>query len=179
LAVDDSSLAQLIPRDGATGFAAIVDAHWTGVYRLLYCMTGNVHDAEELTQETFLRAIRRVDSFRPGSQMRSWLFRIASNACRDLRRKQRRSRCVPLADDLAGSGQHPGHRLETAEQGELLRAAIEDLSEATRTVFHLRVEESLSFREIAELVETTEEAARWHMHQARTKLLKRFGGKAD
>ena len=106
--------------------------------------------------------------------MRSWLLRIASNACQDVRRRQRRAKRVPLPDDLPDTAAAPGHRLETAEQGRLLRAAMEDLSETTRTVFHLRAEESLPFREIAEMLGTTEQAARWHMHQARRKLLDRM-----
>jgi len=52
---------------------------------------------------------------------------------------------------------------------------MEELSELTRLVFHLRAQEDLPFREIAELAGTTEQAARWHMHQARTKLLARLG----
>jgi RNA polymerase sigma factor (sigma-70 family) len=106
--------------------------------------------------------------------MRCWLLRIATNACLDLRRKQKRSKRAPLQDDPADPGRHPGYRLETAEQAELVRAAMEELSETTRTVFHLRAQESLSFREIAAVLETTEQAARWHMHQARSKLLKRM-----
>jgi RNA polymerase sigma-70 factor (ECF subfamily) len=137
-------------------------------------MSGNRHDAEELTQETFLRALRRLDTFRPGTQMRSWLLRIATNVCLDLRRKQKRGKGVPLQEDLAGPAICPGYRLETAEQAERLRAAMQELPETARTIFHLRVQESLSFREIAELVGTTEQAARWHMHQARRKLLHRM-----
>ena len=62
----------------------------------------------------------------------------------------------------------------TAEQAALVRAALEELSDLTRMVFHLRVQEDLSFKEIAELAGTTEQAARWHMHQARMRLLKRL-----
>ena len=157
-----------------SGFAAVVTDHWTPIFRMLYWKTGNVSDAEDLTQETFARAWRSLDSFVPGTRMRAWLFRIASNACQDLRRKQQRDKRVPLPEDLPDSARHPGYGLETAEQSELVYAALRDLSETTRTVFHLRVQESLSFREIAELLETTEEAARWHMHQARSRLLKHF-----
>ena len=178
MAIDETDLAERRPATRQRGFAAVVDAHWTPVFRLLFCMTGNVHDAEELTQETFLRALRRLDTFRPGTQMRCWLLRIATNACLDLRRRQNRGRNVPLTDDLPDAGPRPGYRLETAEQAQLLQAAMQELTETARTVFHLRVQESLSFREIAALVGTTEQAARWHMHQARSKLLKRMQERA-
>jgi RNA polymerase sigma-70 factor (ECF subfamily) len=153
-------------------FANVVREHWTCVYRFIYCVSGDSHDAEDLTQETFLRAWNRLDSFCPGSGMRAWLLKIASNAWRDVGRRRGRVAFSSLEMDLVGSFASPDHRLETAEQGELLSRALEQLSEMTRMVFHLRAQEELSFREIAEAVGTTEQGARWHMHQARAKLMK-------
>jgi len=172
LAIAETDLNVQVSAAPPDGFAAAVDVHWSAVFRLLFCMTGNTHDAEELAQETFLRAWRRFDSFRPGTQLRAWLLRIATNACLDVQRQRKRARQTPLPDDLPDAQNGPGHRLETAEQAALLRAAMNGLSETTRTVFHLRATESLSFREIAEMLGTTEQAARWHMHQARRKLVK-------
>jgi RNA polymerase sigma factor (sigma-70 family) len=174
VAIDQTELETQDVSEDPSDLAAIVEAHWSAVYRLLYWMTGNSHDAEELTQETFLRAFRRMESFRPGTQLRSWLLRIATNACLDVKRKRRRARSVPLPENVPSRGRHPGYCLETAEQAELLQAAVEELTETTRAVFHLRVQESLPFREIAELLGSTEQAVRWHMHQARTKLLRRM-----
>jgi RNA polymerase sigma-70 factor (ECF subfamily) len=159
---------------GANPFAAVVAAHWDAVYRLLYTLTGNTHDTEDLTQETFLRALNRWSSFTPGSNIRAWLLRIASNAFFDVRRKRQRVKMDPLADDPPGMAQPPELPLELAEQDELLRVAVEELSETARLVFHLRATEELSFREIATILGTSEEAARWHMHQARTRLVKRL-----
>jgi RNA polymerase sigma-70 factor (ECF subfamily) len=161
--------------DDITDFAGVVNAHWSAVYRLLHTLTGNLHDTEDLTQETFLRALRRRDSYQAGTRLRAWLLRIASNAFFDLRRKRQRSRTEPLASDPPGRASHPERRLETVEQSALLQAALQDLTELTRLVFHLRAQEDLSFREIAELAGTTEQAARWHMHQARSRLLQQLG----
>jgi len=138
-------------------------------------MTGRVEESEDLTQETFLRAMTRIDSFQPGTRMRSWLLRIASNAFFDEHRKRKRSRLEPLRGEVQAHDPRADHALETAEQAGLVRAAMEELSELTRLVFHVRAQEDLPFREIAELAGTTEQAARWHMHQARTKLLARLG----
>jgi len=160
--------------DGPGRLAAIVEDNWTSVYMLLFSMTGRTHDAEDLTQETFLRAFDRLDSFRPPARMRSWLLRIATNACLDLLRKRKRSKSVPLPDDLRGAAELPGFRLEIAEESQRLRAALGELSETARAVFLLRVQESLSFREIADLLGSTEQAVRWHMHHARTRLLQRM-----
>jgi RNA polymerase sigma-70 factor, ECF subfamily len=158
-------------------FAAVVNEHWSSVFRLLRSLGGDVHAAEDLTQETFLRALDRIAGFAPGTNMRAWLLRIATNAYFDEQRKRKRSRSRAFDEEVPSRSVEPGHDLETAEQAALARAAMEELTELTRLVFHLRVEEDLSFREIAELAGTTEQSARWHMHQARTKLLARLGEK--
>lgn len=152
----------------------VVCEFWSSVYRFLYCVTGNAHDAEDLTQETFLRAWNRLDSFHSGSCIKPWLLRIAANAAHDVRRRRGRVGFSSLEHDPPSATSSPESRVELAEQEMLLAKAVEHLSEMTRMVFHLRVQESLSFREIAEMVGTTEQGARWHMHQARTKLLKLF-----
>jgi RNA polymerase sigma-70 factor (ECF subfamily) len=156
-------------------FAAVVHEHWTAVFRLAQTLSGSVHGAEDLTQETFLRALDRLDRFEKGTNMRAWLLRIATNAFFDEQRKRKRAKTEPLGDEPPSRTPPLDWHLETAEQAALARAAMEELTELTRLVFHLRVQEDLSFREIAELAGTTEQSARWHMHQARTKLLARLG----
>ncbi|MBL8797921.1 MAG: sigma-70 family RNA polymerase sigma factor [Planctomycetia bacterium] len=174
MARNDSPRANPTSALSRVDFAAVVNEHWTGVYRLLHRLTGNSHDTDDLTQETFLRALNRLETFQAGTNLRAWLLRIASNAFFDLQRKRQSNRQQPLPDDAVSPERPPGQALETGEQGRLLRIALEELSETARLVFHLRVEEELSFREIADILGGTEEAARWHMHQARGKLLKRL-----
>jgi RNA polymerase sigma-70 factor (ECF subfamily) len=156
-------------------FEMVVHQHFSAVYRLLWSLTGDAHQTEDLAQETFLRGLQRFDTFRPGTNLRAWLLRIASNAFLDDRRKRKRVRSAPLDSDLAGPVAGPGYALETAERSSLVRSALEELSDLTRLVFHLRVQEDLSFRDIAELAGTTEQAARWHMRHARVHLLARLG----
>lgn len=157
-------------------FTAVVHEHWDAVFRLAQTLSGSVHRAEDLTQETFFRALDRIAAFEPGTNMRAWLLRITTNAFLDEQRKQKRAKTEALSAEPASQAAPLDWRLETAEQAALARAAMEELTELTRLVFHLRVQEDLSFREIAELAGTTEQAARWHMHQARTKLLERLSG---
>lgn len=157
-------------------FAAVVHAHWAAVFRLLVVMTGNVHDTEELTQETFLRALRSFQSFRPETNLRAWLLRIATNAWSDVRRKRQRIPFKTLDHEPPDRSAAPESRLELAEGARLVERAMEQLSETARAVFHLRVVEELSFREIAEMLDTSEQAARWQMHDARKKLLRQMSG---
>jgi RNA polymerase sigma-70 factor (ECF subfamily) len=157
--------------------AALVRAYWAPIARFLYRMTNHVHDAEDLTQETFLRALKGLDTFRPGTNVRAWLFQIACNAFLDRKRKDKRLPLQALPHEPPAAEAAVGQALETAEQAALVRAALEDLTDLTRMVFHLRVEEGLSFREIAELTGSTEQAARWHLHHARVTLLNRLRGR--
>jgi RNA polymerase sigma factor (sigma-70 family) len=156
-------------------FTSMVNDHWDAVYRLLHTLCGNIHDTEDLTQETFLRAMNRLETFQTGTNLRSWLLKIGSNAFYDQQRKRKRAKSKPLDQELPGTDAAPDRAIETAQQAALIRAAMLELSELTRMVFHLRVTEDLSFREIAAIAGTTEQAARWHMHRARTKLLERLG----
>ena len=159
-------------------FEEVVEAHWTAVYRLLYSLSGHAHDTEDLSQETFLRAMRRWDTFKKGTNLRAWLLRIATNAFFDVRRKKKILKINALAEDIVGDGKAVDSDLENAEEAALIRLAMKELSELTRLVFHLRVTEELSFKEISELADITEVAARQHMHQARSKLLKRLSDSA-
>ncbi len=153
---------------------ALVQEHWTPVYRFLYRVSGHVQDTEDLVQETFLRALARWDSYTAGTNLRAWLLRIACNAFVDGKRKQKRRRQEALAAEPSDRGPAVGDCVETAEQAALALAALEGLTDLTRAVFHLRVQEDLSFREIAQVCGTTEESARWHMHHARTFLRKKL-----
>jgi RNA polymerase sigma factor (sigma-70 family) len=156
-------------------FKEVVEAHWTAVYRLVYSLTGNPHDTEDLTQETFLRAFKRWDTFQKGTNLRAWLLRIATNAFFDIKRKRQTLRIGPLTEDVVSQDRSAESLLDVTEQGALVRVAMQELTELTRLVFHLRVTEELSFKEIAGIADITEVAARQHMHQARAKLLKRLG----
>lgn len=168
------SLAELTSAEPPDHFEEVVETHWTAVYRLLYSLSGNAHDSEDLTQETFLRAMRRWDTFQKGSNLRAWLLRIGTNAFFDIKRKKKTLKINALSEDIVSEGKAVDHSLEMQEEGELVRLAVLELSELTRLVFHLRVTEDLSFKAIAEMAGITEVAARQHMHQARYKLLRRL-----
>ena len=98
-------------------FAAVVAEHWEAVYRLLRSLSGDVHEIDDLVQETFVRALARLDTFRPGTQMRAWLLRIASNAFFDERRRARRRRRAPLIDELPDAGEYEIGSIAMANSG--------------------------------------------------------------
>jgi RNA polymerase sigma-70 factor (ECF subfamily) len=118
--------------------------------------------------------MKRWETFTEGTNLRAWLLRIATNAFFDIKRRKLALKIGPLPDDVVGDDRSVESALDNAEQGALVRVAMQELTELTRLVFHLRVTEELSFKEIAGIAGVTEVAARQHMHQARTKLLKRL-----
>jgi RNA polymerase sigma-70 factor (ECF subfamily) len=174
--LSETHLPKAEPHDPSPGtdFAAQVEQHWSAVCRYLHTLTGNAHDTEDLAQETFLKAWRSSAAFQAGTNCRAWLLRIAGNTFFDLWRRRKRAAAETLGDDVYAASAHPAEPLIVAEQAELLRGAMNELPPVTRAVFHLRAAEELSFREIAEAVGVSEVAARWHMGQARKKLLARL-----
>ena len=155
-----------------SGFARLVDRYWDRLYRWLYHLTRDRHTAEDLAQETFLKALAGIGSFRPGSNFRAWVFRIGHNNFVNPKRADRRTK-HPLPDDAAWP--EVGGPVDTAENREALELvgkAVAELPSDFRAALLLRVEEGLSFREVAKVLGTTEETARWRVFKARQKLIK-------
>jgi len=182
---DPEPSSQGLPEDGDQNVAKgpgigdpaeWVIVHWDATYKLLYRLTFNRHDAEDLTQETFLRAIERQSSFKPGTNFRAWLMRIATNAFLDRQRRKKILRISALPDNIPQDAPAPGKGLEESERHASVEAAIAELPETQRIIFMLRGQEELSFREIGHAIGMTEETARWHMMQARRQLLAKLDG---
>ncbi|AWM39914.1 ECF RNA polymerase sigma factor SigE [Gemmata obscuriglobus] len=157
-----------------SAFALLIDAYWDRLYRWLYHLTRDRHTAEDLTQETFLRALAAVKSFRPGSNFRAWVFRIGHNNFVNQKRSERRTK-HQLSDETpapASEGNSAESAAENREALEVVSRAVADLPSDFRAALLLRVEEGLSFREVAKVLNTTEETARWRVFKARQKLMK-------
>src|SRR5438445_12201084 len=128
---------------------------------------GEREGIEELVQDTFVRAFASLDSFRGESSLRTWLFTIERRLMLDRRRAERRSReTVPVqeSDHVSEYGALDG--LIAEEEQARVRKAIEALAPTEREVFTLKVQQGLSYKEIAEVVGSTEGAARVHYHNA-------------
>jgi RNA polymerase sigma-70 factor (ECF subfamily) len=153
-------------------FARLIERYWDRLYRWLYHLARDRHTAEDLTQETFLKALAAVSSFRPGSNFRAWVFRIGHNNFVNQKRTERRTK-HQLPEDAAAP--ELGNAESSAENREALEAvsrAVSELPSDFRAALLLRVEEGLSFREVAKVLNTTEETARWRVFKARQKLMK-------
>ena len=145
---------------------ALVARHAPAVARFLVSC-GEHREVEELVQDTFVRAFGAIESFRADSTLRTWLFTIARRLLLDRRRADRRRRDrVQIAEGDAVTEVDALDGVVADETEARLRQAVEQLSPKQREVFTLRVTEGLTYRDIADVVGSTEGAARVHYHNA-------------
>jgi RNA polymerase sigma-70 factor (ECF subfamily) len=168
--------AELIERwkDGDSRAATqLVGRHSQALARFA-ASSGERDGIEELVQDTFVRAFASLDSFRGESSLRTWLFTIERRLMLDRRRAEKRSReTVPIEESDHVSEYGALDSLIAEEAQERVRRSLDALSPTQRDVFTLRVQQGLSYREIAEVVGSTEGAARVHYHIA-IKTVKEF-----
>ncbi|MFO0925586.1 MAG: sigma-70 family RNA polymerase sigma factor [Gemmataceae bacterium] len=176
-AAEEADWVRAAQRHDRQAFARLVEAYWGRLFRWLFQLTGNRHLAEDLAQEAFLKALAHLHRFRAGTNFKAWLFRIAHNAFANHARADRRRTTLP--DDLPAPQRGPVEAACGKEAVAHLAAAIDRLPTDFRAALLLRVEEELSFREIAAVLDTTEETARWRVFKARQKLLDLLGPPPD
>ena len=129
--------------------------------------SGERDDIEELVQDTFARAFSSLESFRGESSFRTWLFTIERRLMLDRRRSVRRNRTTVSVQAGDASTEFTALDALLADEAQSrVRKAVDSLSPMQREVFTLRVEQGLSYRDIAEVTGSTEGAARVHYHGA-------------
>jgi RNA polymerase sigma-70 factor (ECF subfamily) len=154
---------QTLPSDGdlvrraqageREAFGVLVRRYQRRVFSLGIRMLRNRSDAEDLVQETFLRAFRALDRFEPDRPLAPWLYRIATNrALSSLERRGRRNH-EELSPSLAAAGPNPEEETDKRRLERAVRAAVAELPPEQRAILALRVGEELSYREIAEVVD--------------------------
>ena len=166
---DESTDLELIARwrSGDERAATSLVARHAGALARFAVSLGLRSDVEEVVQDTFVRAFGSIDSFRADSSLRTWLFTIVRRLILDRRRADRRRRDETSIDDSDAATEFDALDEIVAEEAEgRVRNAVDRLSRLQREVFLLRVNEGLSYKEIAEVVGSTEGAARVHYHNA-------------
>ena len=180
-----TSETQLVTRAQHGDTAAlteIVETHQQRIYHVALRMCGNVQDAEETMQETFLNALEALPRFEGRSKLSTWLYRIASNACLMRRRREANAPVISAADNdlLLDEEMMPRYFVEWSvkpdealldqELHEMMEQAIQELPPSLRIVFIWRELEGLSTAETAEAVGISESAAKVRLHRARLQL---------
>jgi len=167
---DDASLDRTLIqrwRDGDERAAtAIVQRHAPALARFASRL-GVADDIDEVVQDTFVRAFSALDGFRSDSSLRTWLFTIERRIVIDRRRSSsRRGKDVEVEDAHAATGYDALDVLVADEASQRMMQAIGKLTRMQRDVFTLRVQEGRSYKEIADILDSSEGAARVHYHNA-------------
>ncbi len=153
----------------------IVRAHSARVYRLAYRLTGNPHDAEDLTQEVFVRVFRSLSSYTPGT-FEGWLHRITTNLFLDQARRKQKIRFDPLAEDadqrLPGRTPTPERALHDQLFDADVETALAQLPPDFRAAVVLCDIEGLSYEEIAGILDVKLGTVRSRIHRGRSLLRK-------
>jgi RNA polymerase sigma-70 factor (ECF subfamily) len=151
----------------------IYETYYMQVYSFVMTLAGNKDTAQEITQETFFRAMTSKHSFRGESQPLSWLCAIAKNLYTDeLRRKARHGGELP--EERPDESPSIEERLADKDMSFRIHLALHDLGEPYKEVFELRVFGELSFKQIGTIFKKTESWARVTYHRARMKLKERL-----
>ncbi|MFQ5568103.1 MAG: RNA polymerase sigma factor [Rhodothermales bacterium] len=156
-------------------FCELVEQYQRPLYALAYDLTGNHHDAEDLSQEVFIKAYRGVSGFRGEAQLYSWLYRIAVNTYLNKRRKKA-LRFRQLWDDFSQAPRDhapqrgPEEHLEADAIRQHVDAALKTLSPRERSAFVLRHYQNLSLKEVAAVMEVAEGTVKSLLFRAMQKL---------
>ncbi|TMQ79547.1 RNA polymerase sigma factor SigE, partial [Actinomadura soli] len=151
----------------------IVSEHSTRVFRLAYRLTGNRHDAEDLTQDVFIRVFRSLSSYTPGT-FEGWLHRITTNLFLDRARRKQRIRFDALGDDAAerlqGREPSPAQAYDERHLDADIQRALDDLVPEYRAAVVLCDIEGLSYEEIAATLNVKLGTVRSRIHRGRAQL---------
>jgi RNA polymerase sigma-70 factor, ECF subfamily len=183
-AADDSELLQSAREGNATAFDTLIRRHDRFLYRIARSVLLDDYEAEDVVQETFIKAFKGLENFRGEARLSTWLTRIALNEA--LARKRRRRNTVELEalqhrtnalepSPMIAPAQDP--ELSTAQQQirKLLERAIDGLPDSLRTVFVMRDVEELSTAEAARLLGLGEPTVKTRLHRARRMLREVLG----
>jgi RNA polymerase sigma-70 factor (ECF subfamily) len=185
-AASETGLVERCRRGDATAFARLVALHEGMVFNLSARLLGDAEEARDLSQEVFLQVFRTLGRFEGRSSLRTWIYRIVVNQCRNRQRwwrRRRRDRALPLQDltetqearlseGQAGGG--PQQELERRDRARMVQAALSALSFDHRAVLMLREVEGLSCEEIAATLAVPAGTVKSRLARAREALRQRL-----
>jgi RNA polymerase sigma-70 factor (ECF subfamily) len=163
-----------------TAWEAIVRLHWRRVFNIAYKFVGKHDQAEDLTQDVFLKLFKSLDTFDRRANFQTWLISVSRNLCIDHYRSIRKERETMNRDvdpaDLSpvSTTRSPYASLEQRDRVELLRAALDKLAPTLRTAVMLRDIQELSYQEIADQLRLPEGTVKSRINRGRTELARQI-----
>ncbi len=178
----DAELVRLSTNGNEEAFEKLLDKYEGKIFNLAYRMLGNVEDAEDATQDAFMKAYSSLSGFRGDSSFSTWLYRIAKNVCLDeIRRRQRNpvhSLDKPIKTDegdqlerqIEDDSPTPEDTIVTNEQQVVIEKAMQKLPAHHRTVIIFRDIEGFSYSQIAEILDVKLGTVKSRLYRARNNL---------
>lgn len=177
--MDDAAAVARVRSGDKDAFRPLVERHSQTIFRVAFRMIENEQDAEEVVQETFLRAYRALDRFESRANFGTWIYRIALNLCYDvLKQRQSRPRTQPQEDpdapdaieQVPATNPSPERSLLSREIDVRIRSAMEQLTSGERIAFVLFHFEGRSIEEIAQALKVRQGSVKNRVHRAVKKL---------
>jgi len=177
MSIEKDIVSRAIKGDGEA-FAQLYEEHFDRIYRYVYLKVGNQTEAEDLTQEIFVKVLEAIGSYRwRNLPFKSWLFRIAHNRVIDYFRKQGKVEKMALEDDVTlVSDSNPASTAERELEIEELIKKVEKLTPAQREVISLRFGSELSTMEVAKTLGKSTGTVKVLQYNATVALRKMFSG---
>ncbi len=169
---NDSELIEQTLQGRPAAFGVLVRKYQDRLFNTLARLLGNIEDAHDVVQDSFIQAFVKLETFQQSSAFYTWLYRIAMNMAATLRRRKRAVLSVDQAREATGRepidlGESPGERLERQERQRQVRQAIAELPEEYRAVVVLREMEGFCYETIAEVLDLPIGTVRSRLHRAR------------
>jgi RNA polymerase sigma-70 factor (ECF subfamily) len=183
--MDEKELVKLAQGGDFDAFSRLIERHKDRIYRLALKLTGNHEDAEDIVQDTFLKAIDNIDRFRLESAFGTWLYTIALNSLRAHAGQRKKAAVKPLEQYLPAG--HGGEAPELVEWGdphklfeqkqlqELIDSALAEMPDSYSMPFILRYIEDMSVEEVARLMRLSIPATKSRILRARLALREKLG----
>lgn len=149
-----------------------VEENLRRIFRQIYHMVGNVADAQDLTQEAFIKALQRSEQLKDEEKAAHWLSRIATNTALDFLRRHGRYTHCEIDEAPENECESPEQTLLRGEQHDYLEEGLSQLTARERTALVLRDVEDLSAEEVARHLDCSKATVRSHIANARTKMRK-------
>jgi len=170
--MEDADLVRRCQNGDMAAFEQLFYKYQDRVYSTAYRMMNDQEDAQDLTQEIFLRAYQRIGKFDFRSAFSTWLYRLAVNLCIDeLRKRKRSANTTPLEEAVLQADENtPEDHVMSRDREKRVWDAINSLKDKERSIIILRDIEGLSYKEIAEVLKCSLGRVKSRIHEARQKL---------
>ncbi len=173
---DERELIRRLQSGDVAAFRELVETNKRRLFALAYGLVGNVQEAEDVSQEAFIKIYQSIGNFRGDSQLSSWMYRIVVNLCLNRRRKKALT-AMELRGDFdndgalrSGADTNPEQHTEASLLQKHLRRALRRLSPQQRTIFALRHDQDLPLKDISAILHISEGTVKSQLFRAVGKL---------